>query len=118
MKKYYVEAIENTYFERLAYFETDSPKTAINKWIQYNKKYPTCVAIFCSSVKDCMAIYKEFYINGYEVYKPKMEENPRGFYYNFFYLYNGSKSMLDLYNNGKFRFQDGMYDQVGYFGFG
>lgn len=117
MRRYYVEAI-NRNFDRLLFFETDNPKTAINKWIAYNKKYPACVAIFCKSKKDCIAIYSEFCRNGYSDYKNKIEDRSKRFYYDFHYLYEGSKYMLNRNGNFGFCGNSDYYDQVPYFSFG
>lgn len=94
-------------------FDTDSPKTALKKWIAYATKRPTMAAIFCGSKEDCWAVYKVF-VQDSEIGKYWFEKRCP---YNYKHMYNETVSDLKtgrLYFSGRKDF----YDQVPKFSLG
>ena len=116
MKKYYIvllydsEEIEST-------FQTDSPKTALNKWFKYSQKRPMMANISCGSVEDCMALYSEFLKNVQE-YSSKYWLSGNRFYLKFDYVYNTCNAYIHGGKKPHFLGRKEFYDSVHPFCYG
>lgn len=83
MKKYFI-AMSPGYGEGGRNFETDSPTTAVNKWLTYSLKRPSMVKIWCGSIEDCIAVYQDFLSRRNEIYSKYWVEH--GMRHNFGYI--------------------------------
>lgn len=114
MKRYYISLLHDS-FELDSTFETDSPRTALNKWFAYSLKRPTMANISCGTKEDCLALYQEFLRHEEEYYKKYWVE--RRFCYKFDYISGGCREYLNgrnLYFSGSKMF----YDSVPIFCYG
>ena len=60
-KKYLVDAgMDN---ETRQFFDTNSPEEAITKWVEFQKKFPTQVAIFAKNGKGVKELYNWVFSN-------------------------------------------------------
>ena len=114
MKKYLVTLL-HTCGEIESSFDTDSPNTALNKWLAYSIKSPSMANICCGSKDDCIKLYENFIRRRQEFYKDYWVR--RGIKVNFYYLEKGCYEYL----NGRrlsFMGNKEFYDSVPLFCYG
>lgn len=93
-KKYFISLLSD-YGELKSHFETDSPKTALNKWFSYALKSPTMANICCGSVDDCMALYSEFLKNREEFHNKYWRDTDHRMAYKYDYFVNTCMGYLN-----------------------
>lgn len=99
-------------------FQTDSPLTAINKFFSYNLKNPKMVCITCGSAEDCMKIYKTFVNESFTLLCKYFGQSGERVCYDFNWMYNGSKALVNGSSKLYFFGNANNYDQVPYFSVG